>query len=233
MIFREPMFFVYLIPVILVSLSFHELSHGLASYRLGDPTARDAGRLTLNPLKHLDPLGTIMIIASSISGFGLGWAKPVPFNPLYYKNRKAGTVLVSIAGPLSNILLAFLFYFPLYYFGIKYGYLNYIYDSSIYSDLSIPAVIFNLSKLFFAINVSLAVFNIIPVPPLDGSKILTAILPSNYYFRLMQYERYVGMVFIAVILVWPKALNIIIDPLFTVVADAIDFIVKGIFSVLL
>ncbi|NJD04249.1 MAG: site-2 protease family protein, partial [Ruminiclostridium sp.] len=86
--------FVYIVIVILLSLSFHEFSHAFVSYKLGDPTARDQGRLTLNPLRHLDPLGTIMMVASMIGGAGIGWAKPVPINPMYYKNKKAGTMLV-------------------------------------------------------------------------------------------------------------------------------------------
>lgn len=225
--------FIYVIPVILVSLTFHELSHGLVSYKLGDPTARDAGRLTLNPLKHLDPLGTLMIIASFASGFGFGWAKPVPINPLYYRNRKVGTVIVSIAGPLSNILLAFIFSFPFFYLGKINGYLNYTNDASMYAKLSISAVIFNLSALFYIINISLAVFNIIPVPPLDGSKILTAVLPSKYYFKLMQYENYIGMAFLVLIIAVPNVLNTILWPLYEFVNQAIVFVVNGIFSVLL
>ena len=107
MLLRYPLsIIIYLLPVILVSITIHELAHGYISYKLGDPTAKNAGRLTLNPLKHLDILGTIMIL---ISGFG--WAKPVPINPIYYRDRKKGTMLVSLAGPLSIFFLHYFFLF--------------------------------------------------------------------------------------------------------------------------
>jgi len=192
--------YVYIIIVLLLSLSFHEFSHAFISYKLGDPTARDHGRLTLNPIKHLDPLGTIMMVASMIGGAGIGWAKPVPINPTYYKNKKAGTMLVSIAGPVSNLLLSFVFVFPLLYIGSRFD-INAL-DSS---DLNL--MIFSISRMFVLTNINLAVFNLLPVPPLDGSKILSGILPSRQYYQFMRYENYIGIVFILVIFMFPGILR--------------------------
>lgn len=206
----------YALPAILISLSFHEMAHAYISYRHGDPTAKMLGRLTMNPLKHLDPIGTLMLIASMFSGFGFGWAKPVPINPAYYSNRKRGTVLVSLAGPASNLLLALVFSFPMALIALDSGYsAAEIYDSSlgIYgSDLSARAIIFNICRFFYMINIGLATFNILPIPPLDGSKILTAILPANIYFRLMQYERYIGFAFVALMLLRPGILSAVLWP---------------------
>jgi len=206
--------FIYALPAILISLSFHEMSHGYASYRLGDPTAYRLGRVTLNPLKHLDPIGTLLLVASMFSGFGFGWAKPVPIDPTYYRNPRRDTVLVSLAGPVSNLLLAFIFAFPMAIIGAKNGYptgdiLN---SSYIFSGFSWQAILFNISSYFYMINIGLATFNILPIPPLDGSKILTAILPTDLYFKLMQYERYVGLFFLAIILWKPGVLYAILTP---------------------
>lgn len=194
--------YVYIIIVILVSLTFHEFSHAFVSYRLGDPTAKSMGRLTLNPIKHLDPLGTIMMVASMIGGMGIGWAKPVPINPMYYRSKKAGTMLVSIAGPLSNLLLSFLFIFPLIYIDWRYGVNTLQANDPKY-------IIASISQMFMLTNISLAIFNLIPVPPLDGSKILSGVLPTRQYYQFMQYENYIGIVFILIIFIFPGILNTI------------------------
>ncbi len=213
--------YLYAIPAILISLSFHELSHAYISYKNGDPTAKNLGRVSLNPFRHLDPLGTLMLIISMRSGFGFGWAKPVPINPAYYKNKKRGTVLVSLAGPMSNFLLAFIFSFPMAYIALKSGFgVREIYDSSIGifgRGLSAQAIIFNISRFLYMINIGLGVFNLLPIPPLDGSKILSAVLPQNLYFRLMGYERYIGLIFLAVMLLRPGILSTILLPLRKVV----------------
>lgn len=210
--------FLYMIPVLLLSLSFHEFAHAYISYRLGDPTAKNMGRLTLNPMKHLDPIGTLMMLIARI-----GWAKPVPINPIYYKDRKKGTMLVSVAGPLSNIILAFLAAFPLVYLSGKYTLAG-------FGTSSLVDILLNFSLLFFIVNINLALFNIIPVPPLDGSKILSGLLPSRHYFRLMEYERYIGAVFLIIVFVFPNQLSSVLhflgEPIQRAILRIVEPIVK-------
>jgi len=212
-------FYIYLIPAILISITFHELSHGFVSYKLGDPTAKNLGRLTLNPLKHLDILGTLMMLLS-----GFGWAKPVPINTTYYKDKRKGTILVSLAGPLSNILLALIFAFPMIYlentFGLQHG--------SLYKGVDIRVIIYNFCFIAYFINIRLAVFNIIPIPPLDGSRLLTVLLPQRQYFKMQQYENYIGLGFLVLIFMLPGVLNTIMSPFLWVVETGIGFIVNPI-----
>ncbi|MEN6312998.1 MAG: site-2 protease family protein [Clostridiaceae bacterium] len=222
--------YLYALPAILISLSFHEMAHAYASYRHGDPTAKNLGRLTMNPLKHLDPFGTLMLVISLYSGFGFGWAKPVPINPGYYKNPKRGTIMVSLAGPLSNLLLAMIFSFPMAIIAYRSGSITLpdIYNSSlgIYgSGFTAQSIIFNICRFFYTINIGLAVFNIIPIPPLDGSKILTAVLPAKQYYSLMRYEQYIGIAFLALMLLKPGILSTIMWP-FRKVAEGI-FMILG------
>jgi Zn-dependent protease len=196
--------------VSLFSISFHEFMHGYVSYRLGDPTARAMGRLTLNPIKHIDPIGLLMMIFARI-----GWAKPVPINPAYYRNRKAGTILVSIAGPLSNLMLAFVFTLPT-------GWMNATYDlsgawailigSATTGAIGIMDTLFLISYYFVVLNIGLAIFNLLPIPPLDGSKVLSGVLPTETYFKFMRYERYIGIAFLAIVILVPGFLNNIIMP---------------------
>lgn len=161
--------------VIFCVTPFHEYAHAFVAAKLGDDTARLSGRLTINPFAHVDILGALMILF-----VGVGYAKPVPVNPRNFKNPKKGMALTALAGPVSNLIMAFLFLLPFY--GI-----------STLSDGS--SAMLEALRLFFysaaSINVGLAVFNLIPVPPLDGSRILNLILPSKYYFKIMQYERYI------------------------------------------
>lgn len=219
--------YICLIPVILVSLVFHEFSHAFVSYKLGDPTAKNLGRLTLDPLKHLDPLGTLMIIISSIHGFGFGWAKPVPINPRYYKNPKTGSMIVSLAGPMSNLLLAFIFSIPLFYY-TEINTIWYIMDKAV----NFHTALIQLCYLGFYINLGLAVFNLLPVPPLDGSKILSGILPARYYFKMMEYENYIGLIFLVLIFVFPGVLSTILGPIIDLLRTIIHAIVVPVVSLL-
>lgn len=220
-----PIIILYLLPAILISLTLHELAHAYVSYRLGDPTAKNMGRLTLNPLKHLDVFGTIMLLVSRF-----GWAKPVPINPMYYRDYKKGTMMVSLAGPVSNILLAIIFSIPFTYLGAKYN-IRSIGQTLFLSDYR--AVIYNFSSLMVDINIGLAVFNILPVPPLDGSKILSGLLPNNQYYRLLQYENQIGMLFIFIVFVIPGVLNMIMSPFIRIVETAINLIVEPIVRLML
>lgn len=183
---------------VFLSLSIHEFSHGLAAYKLGDDTAKNMGRLNLSPLSHLDPIGAICLFL-----FGFGWAKPVPINPGNFKpgKRKSGMVLTSLAGPLSNLLAAFVSVFLLYAVRAFFPVTNSIMSSL---DTIIGTVLVTLIYM----NIGLAIFNLFPVPPLDGSKILSAILPTRIYFRIMQYEQY-GFILLLILLNLPIFSNIL------------------------
>ena len=160
---------------VLIAISMHELSHGYVSYKLGDPTPKAEGRLSLNPFAHLDIMGTLCLIF-----FNFGWAKPVKVNPYYYKNHKLGMVLVAIAGPIMNFIIAFLSIMGLgIIIKVSNGYLG-----------NISYNIYILLQYLALINIGLGSFNLIPVPPLDGSKVLGAIIPEDKYFSYMKFEKY-------------------------------------------
>ncbi|HPJ75679.1 MAG: site-2 protease family protein [Clostridia bacterium] len=189
----------YMIPVMLISLTLHECAHGLMALKLGDTTARDAGRLTLNPLKHLDPVGAVMMVIARV-----GWAKPVPVNPMNFKDPKNGMALVGLAGPLTNLIVAFGAAFPValienavYLHGVK-----------LTTFLEIAYV---FCYLLFQANIFLAIFNLIPIPPFDGSRIMFGILPDRYYFSVMRYERIVGMAFIFIFFIFRSQFAVVLD----------------------
>jgi len=168
------------IPAVLISISVHELCHGYAAYLLGDPTAKNNGRLTMNPIAHFDLYGTLCMLL-----FGFGWARPVPVNPMYFKNPKQGMSLVGLAGPLSNFFLALIFSII---FAVCLG-------MGINPQQSVLAEFIMLFlATSIALNVGLGIFNLFPVPPLDGSKILAVVLPNSAYYKLMMYERYIAPV---------------------------------------
>lgn len=182
---------IYCLPVVIIATCLHELSHGYVSYRLGDPTPKRTGRLTLNPLKHLDPIGSLCLLC-----FGFGWAKPVQVNPRYYRSVKGGMVLTALAGPAMNFLLALIGSFvmslmirivgPQLTFQTEMGYKTFLY-------------IYKFFMYFTLLNIGLGSFNLIPFPPLDGSKVLASVLPDPLYYVWMKYERY-GQLILMVIL---------------------------------
>ena len=165
------------VPIALIAICGHELAHAWVSSKLGDPTPRYEGRLTLNPLAHLDPIGTLLMIFT-----GFGWAKPVGVNPMFYKDRKKGMALVALAGPMANFVMAFA--------GILIGTLILIVGSRMGMSYEALDFIDYIFFLFAFRNLCLMVFNLIPIPPLDGSKILGMILPNRTYYNVLQYERY-------------------------------------------
>jgi len=194
----------YRIPVLLLSFMTHELSHALAAYRCGDNTAKQAGRISFNPLRHIDPIGAIMLIVA-----GFGWAKPVPINPNNFRRRKSGIIVTSLAGPLSNILLAIIFYAIYCVFYIR------TYRSTLLPATGAADVMLTLLEQFYVVNISLAAFNLIPIPPLDGSKVLFSLLPDHIYYNyILRYERY-GM-FVLMALSFSGYLMIILKPIFIV-----------------
>ena len=165
--------------VVFVCSPVHELSHAFAAYKLGDDTAKREGRLTFNPLKHIDPIGMIMILI-----FGFGYAKPVPVNFGRLHNPKRDGALVAIAGPASNLVMSFIFAF-------FYALVNKVCVTTGITALQFLAIFFYYGAY---INIALAVFNLLPIPPLDGSKILAGMLPDKVYWKYMQYERYAMIV---------------------------------------
>lgn len=166
---------IYLIPAILIAVSLHEFAHGYVSYKLGDPTPKATGRLSLNPLAHLDPVGTLCLLF-----FRFGWAKPVEVNPYYYKDKRKGMALVGLAGPMMNFLIALVCAFIMgIILKVTGGYAG-----------DIIIFIYKLLQYTYIINIGLGVFNLIPFPPLDGAKIVGALLPEDQYFKYMKYERY-------------------------------------------
>ena len=198
-----------MIPIVLIALTFHEFCHGLVSTKLGDPTPRLTGRLTLNPLAHLDPIGTLLMIFT-----GFGWAKPVQINPGYYKKPKWGMALTALAGPISNFVLAFaamLVYTIIHIINLKTG----VFAGAMYQ-------ISYFVLLFAQVNLCFMVFNLIPIPPLDGSRVLGLFLSTSAYFKLQRFERY-SMILIIVL----SFLNVFS----VVIGTGVNFVLDGIINV--
>lgn len=178
--------FIFSLIILLFSVVIHEVSHGYAALALGDKTAEYAGRLTLNPVKHIDLIGTIVFPLISIilpGGLFFGWAKPVPYNPYNLRNKRWGEAIVAVAGPLSNIFLALVFGLFIRFYIVPNGMID-----------SAAGV---LSQIVILVNLTLAIFNLVPIPPLDGSKILSSILPRGF---MQIRERLESFGFIGVII---------------------------------
>lgn len=165
----------YFIIALIIAVTIHEFSHSWMASYLGDPTARYLGRLTLNPLAHLDPIGTLMLFFA-----GFGWGKPVPFSAQYLKNPRLDSALIALAGPLSNLIIALILAIP-----YRYLFFN-AFEAS--SGNSFLLIIFNLMKTMINLNLVLMLFNLMPVPPLDGSKIFSLLLPGEYISSLYRYR---------------------------------------------
>ncbi len=162
--------------VLFTAITVHECAHGYVAYKLGDPTAKYSGRLTLNPIAHLDPIGALCMVL-----FGFGWAKPVPINPMYFRDRKKGSALTALAGPLSNIVLAFV--------STIFAALYYAFVLAKFPGI-LTSFVFEVFVQLAFVNISFAIFNLIPFPPLDGSKILGMFLSYQNYNKLLMYERF-------------------------------------------
>ncbi|MST99919.1 site-2 protease family protein [Tissierella pigra] len=191
---------IYNLPGLFTAIIFHELAHGLMAYKLGDSTAKDAGRLTLNPLKHLDLTGFIFLLL-----FRFGWAKPVPINSFNFKNRKLGTIMVSLVGPISNFIIAFIVGFILSL------------------DLITNAIVFEILFITLWYNIMLGVFNLLPFPPLDGSKIVASLLPKKLEYYFYKYERYFYLILI--ILIATNTVDKLMRPIIDAVLNLLIFIV--------
>jgi len=188
--------FIFTIVLLILSVILHEVSHGYAAEMLGDPTARLEGRLSLNPLVHIDPFGSIIlpVLSYFFGGFIIGWAKPVPFNPYNLRNQRWGEAIVAIAGPISNILLALIFGLFL-----RFGPI---------STLSQP--ILTLVSTIVLVNIILAVFNLMPIPPLDGSKIIFSIFPRSLLpFRAWLERNSLWIALIFIFFLWQYILPVV------------------------
>lgn len=190
----------FAVPTILIASTVHEYAHGWAAFKLGDPTAKAAGRLTLNPLKHIDPIGAVSMVL-----FRFGWSKPVPINEYNFEKRELGTALTALAGPVSNMLLALLG-----------GLLNWV--------IRPDGILFVILFVFVSINISLAVFNLLPIPPLDGHKIVRALLPKKIRYYWEKMERY--SVFIILLFILP------ISPLSAWTSNLLSAVLSKILSLL-
>lgn len=182
---RDPQVILATIIAFVVGITVHEFCHAWSALMLGDDTAQRQGRVTLNPLAHLDPIGTLGMLLIAVVGFGIGWGRPVPVNPSRLRGRQRGMAVTALAGPLSNVVLATAFAIP-YRFG---------------GGLAVPPFVDTLLLQLILVNILLAAFNLIPIPPLDGLKILTGILPNFWYPYLVPLERYgVGILLVLILL---------------------------------
>lgn len=205
-----PYILLVVIPIGLMAVTFHEVAHGYVAYRLGDPTAASEGRLTLNPIAHIDPIGALMIIV-----IGFGWAKPVPVNPYHFKRPQRGMMWVALAGPASNTLLAIacalllrgVLFFP--------------------GDIAQPLMRF--FQFGIMINVVLAAFNLIPIPPLDGSRVMAYLLPSELSEKYQQIERLGFLPIVVVIFVLPWATSGRVDIVRMVAGSALRLFYRVMF----
>ncbi len=175
------------LPAVLISLSVHESAHGYVANKLGDPTAKNLGRITLNPMKHFDLLGFLSMII-----FRVGWANPVPINARNFKNPRRDMAISAAAGPLSNLCLAFIFAILLKILNVAYGFITFTSETAFFVMYLLEIML--LSGV--VLNINLMIFNLIPIPPFDGSRILYVFLPTELYFKVMRYERYIMIAFI-------------------------------------
>ncbi|WP_058485422.1 site-2 protease family protein [Defluviitalea phaphyphila] len=182
------------IPGILIGITFHEFAHGLIAYSLGDKTPKREGRLTLNPIAHIDPIGLLLLFF-----INFGWAKPIHTNPSSFKNRKKAMIMISIMGPIANLLVAVLFT----------AILKII--SSYNLSVDKYYILYQIINYGILINIILAVFNLIPIPPLDGSKILFNLIPPRTYFKIIQYQYILQIVLIVLLLM--NVISKILDPI--------------------
>ena len=208
------------LPVILFALTIHEMSHGLVAYWCGDPTAKNLGRLSLNPLRHLDPIGFLCMML-----VGYGWAKPVPINARNFRDHKKGMALSAAAGPLSNLIMGLISAVLYGFFSAYDSYLFYRFgeNSTVFIAIGWISLLFYLGALF---NLVFAFFNLIPVPPFDGSRLALVFLPPKAYFGIMRYERQILLGILIAMILMSQFLNF--SPFSWLAEEVIDLIYKPI-----
>ncbi|MBW6463356.1 MAG: site-2 protease family protein [Bacillota bacterium] len=203
MLGQDPVIIALRIPALLIAITIHEFAHARMAYYFGDSTAKSQGRMNLNPISHLDPIGTIMILL-----VGFGWAKPVPINPYNFSQYRKGLRWVSFAGPMVNFALGFLTLLLL----------NLLVRAGLQSGLFLQFIV-----VLMQLNILLGIFNLIPIPPLDGSKILMSFLPDSYLGFYRQLERYAPLILLALILT--RTLGLIIFPLYNTIMNLFNLII--------
>jgi Zn-dependent protease len=200
----DPVTIALRIPVLLIAITVHEFAHARVAYAYGDATAKYHGRMNLNPINHLDPIGTLMILLA-----GFGWAKPVPINPYNFHNYRAGLRWVSLAGPLSNFALGFVSLF-----GLRF----------LLAFAAGPELLIDFFWVLVELNILLGVFNLIPIPPLDGSKILVSLAPDSFLNFYQQIEQYAPLILLMLIVT--GALGVIITPAFYLIFTTFNAIIR-------
>lgn len=215
MIIENLIEYLYIVPAALIAIIFHEFAHGLVSTWFGDPTPAQSGRLTLNPLKHIDPIGAACLVL-----FHFGWARPVMVDPSYYKNRKVGLTVVALAGPIMNFLIMFVAFIVIAItlrIQINYNLENNIVITIIYKFFAYLAIL----------NIGLGVFNLIPIPPLDGSKAIGIVLPGSAYDEYMGYQKYGTYFMIAIMFIlYILSFFDITSPVVTITSNIYNYFIE-------
>ncbi len=199
--------FLLLLPIVVVSLSLHELAHAYVAWRLGDPTSKEQGRLTLNPIAHLDPLGTLMFaLTALLAGVPFGWAKPVPVDPRYFRRPKEGMALVAVAGPATNFVLALVALAVLRHAGLD-------------------GRAFEVVALAYLVNVILGLFNLIPIPPLDGSRIVGVLMDNATYARWIALDAVGMLIVFGVFFLFQEEFTLVLESALDQVTRVMDVLV--------
>ncbi|KEK25546.1 site-2 protease family protein [Bacillus gaemokensis] len=215
-LFRYPLHQIPLVAMaIIIALSVHEFAHAYVAYKFGDDTAKRQGRLTLSPISHLDPIGMIAILI-----IGFGWARPVPVNPYNFKKPRLAGVLVSIAGPISNLILSAIGLI-IWYSLLKFGVLGAV-------PFAVADTLGQFFEIFIVLNIVLLVFNLLPIPPLDGYRVIEDLAPANVRAKMTQYEKY-GSIALLILVITPLS-NYTIQPIFQVVIPYVLGVLQSIIA---
>jgi len=199
--------FLLLLPIVLASLTLHELAHAWVAWRLGDPTARNEGRLTLNPLVHIDPLGTLMFAVTALAAnLPFGWARPVPVNPSYFRRAKEGMAIVAVAGPLMNFAFALVCLWVI-------------------RHVELSGQAFDVLEKAWIVNVVLGIFNLLPVPPLDGSRVVGVLMDDATYARWITFDQYGMLIVFGLFVVFRDQFSQVVGDALIFVRDVMDVLV--------